>query len=241
MPTLTVENYLKTILALEPDDAPRDRPVGTGKIARALGVAPATVTGMVKSLEAAGLVTYRPYAGVHLTARGRDVALRVLRRHRLVELFLVETLGMDWGEVHVEAEALEHAISDRVLERLDEFLGRPSFDPHGDPIPLASGEVPDSSGVPLAEKSAGDRVVVSRLLDQTPGFLEMAERERLRPGAEIAVVATDESADVITVESGERRLALSTAVASKIAVEEIDENGGRRGRRGGSETGARSE
>lgn len=223
MPTLTVENYLKTILLLQSSlddqgEPSSHKPVSTGKIATALGVAPGTVTAMVKNLEADGLVEYWPYAGVLLGPEGRDVALRILRRHRLVELFLVKTLGMDWSEVHDEAEDLEHAISDRVLDRLDVFLGHPATDPHGDPIPRASGKVPGMRPVQLAKKKPGDRCVLARLLDQSREFLDMAERNRLLPGAAILVTGRDIAADVVTIDVDGKRLALSTAVATKIAV-----------------------
>ena len=137
MPTSTVEDYLKQIL-LEEQRHPGEQ-VGMGKIADALGLAPGTVTTMVKTLAGSGLLDYEPYSGVRLTDSGRQLALHVLRRHRLIEVFLVQVMGMDWSEVHPEAEGLEHAISDRLIERMDEMLGHPVVDPHGDPIPSAHG------------------------------------------------------------------------------------------------------
>src|SRR6476620_7329433 len=106
-----------------------------GRLAAAMGVVPGTATTMVKTLADSGLVTYEPRSGTRLTAGGEKLALHVLRRHRLVEPFLVKTLGLDWSEVHEEAEELEHAISDKVLHRIDQLLGHPTTDPHGDPIP----------------------------------------------------------------------------------------------------------
>ena len=130
MPTSTVEDYLKCILA-----AQQRRPeslVTMGEIGSALGVAPGTVTAMVKTLAESGLVAYEPYSGVRLSEAGERLATHVLRRHRLIELFLVEKMGYDWSEVHDEAERLEHAVSERVIDRIDELLGRPSVDPNGD-------------------------------------------------------------------------------------------------------------
>src|SRR5438067_4637292 len=120
-----------------------------------MGVVPGTVTTMVKALSDSGLVDYEPRAGLRLTRGGEQLALHVLRRHRLVELFLVKILGLDWSEVHEEAEELEHAISDKVLERIDALLGHPRVDPHGDPIPSAKGQVADAPLTSLAECQIG--------------------------------------------------------------------------------------
>ena len=137
--TQTVENYLKAIFqaqALLPDMTSL---VPVGHLATAVGVSPGTATTMVKALAESGLVRYEPYAGVRLTAPGRRLAALVLRRHRLIELFLVKVMGMSWADVHDEAEQLEHAVSDRLIDRIDEMLGRPAVDPHGDPIPDPEG------------------------------------------------------------------------------------------------------
>src|SRR6476620_1488806 len=137
IPSVTVENYLKQLYLSQQEDP--DRLVAMGKRAGAMGVVPGTATTMVKALADSGLVTYEPRGGVRLTRGGEQLALHVLRRHRLGELFLVKVLGLDWSEVHEEADELEHAISDKVLEKSDAYLGRPSTDPHGDPIPTAKG------------------------------------------------------------------------------------------------------
>ena len=138
MPTATVENYLKEIHHLKREG---HDPVSVGSIAEALSLTPGTVTTMMKHLKDRRLVDYAPRRGVRLSPAGRDAAMQVLRRHRLIEAFLVETIGLDWNEVHEEAEVLEHAISDRLLERIDQMLGHPSHDPHGAPIPDASGRI----------------------------------------------------------------------------------------------------
>src|SRR5215471_11725921 len=133
MASSTVENYLKQ-LYLE-QQVTNNRLVSMGRLAALLNVVPGTATSMIKTLADSGLVSYEPRSGVRLTTGGEQLALHVLRRHRLVELFLVKVLGLDWSEVHAEAEELEHAISDKVLEKIDGLLGHPSADPHGDPIP----------------------------------------------------------------------------------------------------------
>src|SRR6266576_6481305 len=149
MPSITVENYLKQ-LYLEQQSRSEEL-VPMGKLASAMGVVPGTATSMVKALADSGLVSYEPRFGAKLTKGGEQLALHVLRRHRLVELFLVKVLGLDWSEVHDEAEELEHAVSDKVLDRIDTLLNHPSVDPHGDPIPTARGKVSDSPVVSLAD------------------------------------------------------------------------------------------
>lgn len=220
MPTSTVEDYLKTIL-LEQRDDPRAL-VGMGRIATVMELAPGTVTSMVKTLAASGLVSYEPYSGVRLTDSGRELALHVLRRHRLIELFLVRVLGMDWSEVHSEAERLEHAFSDRVVERIDDMLGHPSVDPHGDPIPTAHGELAQADHPSLLRFSPGSEVRVARVADQSPEFLQLVERQGLIPGSRVTVERRDEAADTLTLSSaGGRDVSLGFRAASKILVERV--------------------
>lgn len=218
MATSTVEDYLKAIL-LEEQAGGSDR-VPTGRVAQALALQPSTVTAMMKALADGGLVEHERYAGVKLTESGRKLALHVLRRHRLVELFLVEVLGFDWSEVHDEAERLEHAVSDRLIDRIDEMLGRPAVDPHGDPIPTAALEVAPGAGEPLSELPAGERARVSRVADQESAFLRRIERLGLSPGARLKVVARDADADTLDLDLGRgRRVALGLRAAAKITVE----------------------
>ncbi len=217
MATSTVEDYLKTVLLAEGRDS---RLVGMGRISEDLGVAPGTVTAMVKTLAQSGLVDYEPYAGVRLTAAGRRLALHVLRRHRLIELFLVEVLQMSWSEVHEEAERLEHAVSDRLIERIDAMLGHPSFDPHGDPIPDADGVLSPLELVSLAACGEGERVTIRRVADQRGRFLRSLDRLGLALGATVEVVAIDADADTVTlVADGEDRVQLGARAARKILVE----------------------
>jgi len=218
MATSTVEDYLKAIL-LEEQASGSDR-VPTGKVAQALALQPSTVTAMMKALADGGLVEHTRYAGVRLTESGRKLALHVLRRHRLVELFLVEVLGFDWSEVHDEAERLEHAVSDRLIDRIDEMLGRPAVDPHGDPIPTAALEVAPGAGEPLSELPAGVRARVTRVGDQESAFLRRVERLGLSPGARLKVVERDADADTLDLDLGRgRRVALGLRAAAKITVE----------------------
>ncbi len=141
LPSSTVENYLKAIFQGEAQLTRSQRLLPMGQLATALGVAPGTATTMVKALAESGLVEYEPYNGVRLSPAGSRLAALVLRRHRLIELFLVQVLGMRWDEVHDDAEQLEHVVSERLIERIDELLGHPEVDPHGDPIPSREGEL----------------------------------------------------------------------------------------------------
>jgi DtxR family Mn-dependent transcriptional regulator len=136
-PSSTVENYLKAIFHAQLQLPRKSDMVPMGRLAGALGVVPGTATTMAKTMSDSGLVKYEPYAGVRLTPSGDRLAAMVVRRHRLIELFLVNVMGMSWSEVHDEAEHLEHAMSDRVIARIDEMLGHPAVDPHADPIPDA--------------------------------------------------------------------------------------------------------
>src|SRR3990172_4807206 len=135
LPSSTVENYLKAIYQGQSALSPVERLVPMGQVASAVGVTPGTATTMVKALAESGLAEYEPYSGVRLPAAGEKLAALVLRRHRLVELFLVQVMGMSWDEVHDEAEQLEHVVSERLIDRIDDMLGRPARDPHCHPIP----------------------------------------------------------------------------------------------------------
>jgi len=220
MPTSTVEDYLKHILLAE-QEAPGER-VGTGQIASRLELSPGTVTAMLKALADGGLLDYEPYGGVRLTKAGRQLATHVLRRHRLLELFLVEVLHFDWSEVHPEAEQLEHAVSDRLIARMDEMLGHPTADPHGDPIPTPTGVIPPTKQASLLTCPLDRRLQVARVQDQSADFLQLVKRRGLRPGQTVRVLGRDEAADTVELEVGEgkpERLSLGFRAASKILVE----------------------
>jgi len=217
MPSHTIENYVKTIYA----DCARQgvRLSSTGAIAASLGVSPGTVTSMLKTLSATGLATYTPYEGVQLTSTGQALALRVLRRHRLIELFLVQTLGLSWDEVHEEAENMEHAVSDLLVDRIDEFLGHPIVDPHGDPIPRADGTVTLPLGKNLSELPTGTEFEVVRVLDQTPEFLRSIARAGLRPGAAARIVHSDPVAGIITISASNHETTLQRSTSDLILVQ----------------------
>jgi DtxR family Mn-dependent transcriptional regulator len=218
MPTSTVEDYLKAILLEQQRD--RAALVTTGRVAAAVGVAPGTATAMVKALADGGLVSYEPYSGVALTGAGRQLAIHVLRRHRLIEQFLVEVLKMDWSEVHQEADLLEHAVTERVLERIDQLLGYPSVDPHGDPIPDAQGVVDEPELASLLSAPVGVAVRVVRVDDQSAEFLQLVERRGLMPGSRATVEIRDEAADAVDLRLADGgRLSLGMRAASKILVQ----------------------
>ncbi len=219
MASQTVENYLKTLYLAQQRLPDPEALVPMGQLAAALGVVPGTATAMVKALAESGLVRYEPYSGVRLTPAGEKLAALVLRRHRLIELFLVQVLGMSWTEVHVEAEQLEHAVSDRLIARIDEMLGRPDVDPHGDPIPDADGSVVAREDATLLTCPLGTPVVVTRVLDQDAAFLHFLERHDLKPGRTLEVEARDAAADAVRVRtSGDCRLTLGTRAAAKLLV-----------------------
>jgi DtxR family transcriptional regulator, Mn-dependent transcriptional regulator len=220
LPSSTVENYLKAIYLGASTLTPPQRLVPMGQLASALGVVPGTATTMVKALAESGLVEYEPYSGVALTPAGQKLAALVLRRHRLIELFLVRVMGYAWDEVHDEAEQLEHVVSDRLIDRMDEMLGRPEVDPHGDPIPDAEGQVKPQESQSLMTCPIGAPVTVTRVVDQDSAFLRFVDRHHLKPGAAIQVEERDPSADSVRVRGeGDRLITIGTRAASKLLVQ----------------------
>lgn len=217
MPSLTVENYCKAVLQL---GLRGGEWVTTGRLAEALQVAPGTVTSMLKTLSESELAEYRPYEGVRLTRTGRALALRMLRRHRLIELFLVRTLGLTWAEVHEEAEHMEHAVSDVLIDRIDEYLGRPAYDPHGDPIPQADGTM-RGEGVPsqpLSACAAGDRVQIVRVLQQGSEFLRYLSEAGIDIGVQVRVESNSPEAGVVTLEVEGRLVPIGRPAAEQVLV-----------------------
>lgn len=190
-------------------------------IATLVGVSTGTATSMVKRLALAKLAKYQRFGGVKLTPRGARAALDILRRHRLIETFLVRSLKLDWSIVHQEAERLEHALSPVVIQALDAFLGHPATDPHGDPIPDSAGRVRSSETVSLAVQPAGARGRITQIADQSESFLRFAAKHGLTPGATVKVIAIDSDAQAMTVQSGghaEIALALRAAGAIRVAA-----------------------
>jgi DtxR family Mn-dependent transcriptional regulator len=185
---MAVEDYVKVVYAhteWQPD------PITTSVLAGRLGLAASSVTEMVKKLAAQGLVDHVPYGAVTLTADGTALALRMLRRHRLIETWLVQHFGYGWDEVHDEAEVLEHSLSDRMLDHIDEQLGFPTRDPHGDPIPGRDGRIEQPEAVLVRAVAAGETVRVVRISDRDPLLLRHLEAEAVTLDVEFSVVSVD--------------------------------------------------
>src|SRR3954464_11433523 len=215
----TVENYLKAIYLGVAAASPR-RLLPMGHLATALGVAPGTATTMVKTLADAGRVDYEPYAGVALTPAGERLAALVLRRHRLIELFLVRVMGYSWDEVHEEAEQLEHAVTDRLIDRMDEMLGRPETDPHGDPIPNSEGRGKAQDAETLLTCPMHTPGTVTRVMDQDKNFLRFIEGHHLKPGEAIKVEHRDSASDSVRARGkGGEQITIGTRAASKLLVQ----------------------
>jgi DtxR family Mn-dependent transcriptional regulator len=186
--TSVVEDYVKVIYS---HTEWQQNPVTPSELAAKLGLAASSVTEMVKKLAASALVTHVPYGAVTLTEEGRMLALRMLRRHRLIETWLVESFGYGWDEVHDEAEVLEHAVSDRLLESIAEQLGHPLRDPHGDPIPSADGVVvrPDAAQLATVDDGQRGRIVrIVRISDRDPMLLRYLDAERIRLDSSVEVL-----------------------------------------------------
>jgi DtxR family Mn-dependent transcriptional regulator len=223
LPSSTVENYLKAIYQGQSTLIRGERLVPMGHVAASLGVTPGTATTMVKALAESGLAEYEPYSGVRLTAAGEKLAGLVLRRHRLVELFLVQVMGMSWAEVHEEAEQLEHVVSERLIERIDQMLGHPTHDPHGDPIPNQEGAIAPHTLDTLLTCPVGEPLKVTRIADQDPAFLRFIESNDLKPGQPIEVEMRDAAADAVKLRGrNDRAITIGTRAASKLLVERVE-------------------
>ncbi len=216
MPSLTIENYVKSIYQICVQQ--NDQPAATGQIATSLGVSPGTVTSMLKTISESGLAEYTPYEGVCLTDAGRALALRVLRRHRLIELFLAKTLDLSWDEVHEEAENMEHAVSDRLVDRIDAYLDFPASDPHGDPIPKADGTLTVAQAHSLADWPVGQAFRLVRVLDQSSDFLRYLSERGMPLGTIGNVEENCDSGGIVTVTIRAAPITLSREVAEKLLV-----------------------
>ncbi len=213
----SIEDYIKTIYYLE---AERQRPT-TKRIAQRLGVKMASVTGMVKHLAAEGYLRHKPYYGVTLTDKGRHAALLTLRRHRIIELFLVKTLGLGWDEVDHDADALEHAVSDSLIERIYEFLDRPDVDPHGSPIPTKDGKVRTIETTLLADVPVGKRCRVQRVSDRDPEFLRYLTRSGIDLGTRLTVLERAPFEGPVTLRTGRKNLVLGVEACRRIFVSAV--------------------
>ncbi|MFP4373282.1 MAG: metal-dependent transcriptional regulator [Spirochaetaceae bacterium] len=197
MATRTVEQYVKTLYLLE--HLRSTNVVQMKTLSEAMEVTPGSATAMVKHLHDEGLITYYPRKGAELTPEGRRLALRMIRRHRLIETFLERVLGYDWSEVHLEAEELEHAVSETFIERVDALLESPTLDPHGDPIPRADGTVDAPHFVPLSEVPHGTEFEVARIGSDDGDFLTLMKERGIVPGARFVLTEKSQTAGTISV------------------------------------------
>jgi DtxR family Mn-dependent transcriptional regulator len=196
--TRSVEDYLKAIYRLSPEG----RHASTSDIAHLLELSAPSVSGMVKRLSELGLLEHVPYKGVQLTDAGRHAALRMVRRHRLIEAYLVEFLGYSWDAVHAEAERLEHAVSDTLVERMAAALGHPAVDPHGDPIPAADGSIHELACTALAEVPVDQTVEIRRVVERDPERLRYLGGLGLVPGVVVTLRDRQPFGGPVTVEVG---------------------------------------
>ena len=210
----SVQDYIKAVYELE---VAQKRPT-TKSLANWLDLQMASVTRMVKCLAADGFLKHVPYRGFNLTPKGRDLALRMLRRHRLIELFLVQTLGLGWDEVHTDAEQMEHAVSDALIERMDEYLGHPQFDPHGAPIPGVDGKVVARGGNSIAQLKAGDDGTVIEVEDKDPDFLRFVSSLGIRIGSTVEVIGKEPYGGPVTLRLGKRNIVMGTEAAARVRI-----------------------
>ena len=217
--TRSVEDYLKAIYRLSPEG----RPAATSDIARLLELSAPSVSGMVKRLSELGFLEHIPYKGVQLTEAGRLAALRMVRRHRLIEAYLVQFLGYSWDTVHVEAERLEHAVSDTLVERMAAALGHPVVDPHGDPIPSADGSIHEPACTPLADVDIGETVEIRRVDEREPERLRYLALLGLVPGVVLTVLDRQPFGGPVTVESAGERHSIGAELAQVVLVASGDE------------------
>ena len=213
--TRSVEDYLKVIWSLSPEG----RPASTNDIAHRLELSAASVSGMIKRLSEQGLLEHVPYKGVQLTDEGRRVALRMVRRHRIIEAYLVGFLGYSWDRVHAEAERLEHAVSDELVERMSRALGHPAADPHGDPIPTADLAIEEVAWTPLPDVAAGELVELRRVASEEPDRLRYLGSMGLQPGATIMVLARQPFRGPMTLDVDGRECLIGHELAQSIFVE----------------------
>ncbi|MFZ5972473.1 MAG: metal-dependent transcriptional regulator [Bacteroidota bacterium] len=215
MLSLTEENYLKAIYHLSQDGA---KAVLTNEIAEVMSTKAASVTDMVKRLSGKGLISYEKYYGVEISKEGKLEALMVIRKHRLWETFLVEKLGFNWDEVHDVAEQLEHIQSPLLIEKLDAFLGNPSADPHGHPIPDKNGRIKEVRQMPLTEVAAGKSALVCSVRNSSPSFLQYLSKIGVQIGVKIAIVSKEEFDGSMEAMINNKKTFVTREVADNILV-----------------------
>ena len=212
------ENYLKTLFKLE---SHKDRKVNNIALAKALNLNPATVLEMVRKLADRKMLQIRSDKSIQLTEKGRTKALLTIRKHRLWEVFLVEKMNYEWNEVHELAEQLEHIESTDLVDRLDNFLGKPSFDPHGDPIPDKNGKIKNNVSVPLAGSTAGKNYVVVSLIDTSDAFLDYLGKLDIKPDTKFKLVEHNEYDNSSSILVHKKTVHLSEKAAKNILVQPV--------------------
>ena len=212
----SIEDYLKAVYKLEEQEG---APVSTGAVADAMDVSGASASNMIKRLDELGFLTYEAYEGATLTDPGRTVALEVIRHHRLLELYLKEVMGFSWDEIHEEAEILEHHISERFEDRIEEMLGHPERDPHGHPIPARDGTVDELPTRSLADLGEGEAAHIDHIADESGELLDLLEQRGLLPGATVEVVDTRPLDGLLVVAVDGAEQLIGQPVAQKVVVE----------------------
>jgi DtxR family transcriptional regulator, Mn-dependent transcriptional regulator len=215
MTSSNVEDYLKTIYSL----SARSEAASTSAIAEKLGVAAGSVTGMIKRLADQGLVEHVPYYGARLTEAGEHKAIEMIRRHRILEMFLVQVLGYSWDEVHEEAERLEHAVSDELIDRMAHVLGSPTADPHGAPIPASGKVFVDRQYPTLDELDVGCSAVLRRVRDEDPAALRYLAELNMTPGAEVTLTERGPFNGPLYIRVGDKDHIVSSELAQAVQVE----------------------
>lgn len=213
--TIVGEDYLRAIYSAAEWD---EDGIGVSDLAHLMGVVPSTASENVRRLREAGLVDHQPYQRVRLTEEGRAQAVRMVRRHRILETFLHRYLGFSWDEVHEEAEELEHAVSDRFIDRIDKVLGFPALDPHGDPIPGPDGSLADIEPISLQDAEVGQRRQIARIRDAEPAVLRYFEARGIVPSAWITIRERIAGTGIVSVEVDGRELDLAEHLAASIRV-----------------------
>ncbi len=216
--TRSAEDYLKAIYRL----STQGRPAGTNELAQVLDLAPASVSGMLRRLAEQGLVAHEPYRGVLLSPEGRRIAVRMVRRHRIIEAYLVAQLGYTWDTVHEEAERLEHAVSDTLIERMARVLGNPRVDPHGDPIPEPDGSVAELVYTPLSELEIGAEAEIRRVDTSQPEKLRYIGATGLTPGTRVRVTNREPFQGPITLRLGDREQVIGHALAGELLCSRVE-------------------
>jgi DtxR family transcriptional regulator, Mn-dependent transcriptional regulator len=215
MGSLTEENYIKSIYSLSRQNGE----VSVSELAKKLGVKLPTINSMIKKLSAKKIVAYAPYRAIRLTEKGRKQALSIIRKHRLAELFLVEVMGLGWEEVHDIAEQLEHVNSDRFYDRIDELLGYPKSDPHGEPIPDINGKVHSIDRVALTSIDTGASVKIAAVADDEKAFLDHLNSKGLQIGDNVTIRRREDFDGSMAIVHKKKEIMLSQRVAERILVE----------------------